>query len=161
MSDRNVRPFGLASLEVEEYCKKTFPYMEITPSEYINTRDAFLQLMTSDYHLYNYRDKYLDEWIGIIRNIYPGFYVYFDMDDIKEDFPYTTMSPEEYAARHSHDIHCFGLHLYYYKDEVFEKWLLRLGKILYSNDLIDHCRKTLLTPEEIEIIEEESRTMEF
>ena len=79
----------------------------------------------------------------------------------KEHFPYTSMSPEEYAARRSHRIACFGFHHYCYKDKELEQWLLRLGQIIFDQDLIAHYRKILLTPEERKKIEQEAENIEW
>ena len=72
-------------------------------------------------------------------------------------FP-TSMSPEEYAARESHTIMCFGLHEFRFRDAKLDQWIQRLGEILTTPGLRDDYRRQFLTPEEYErILTEEAQ----
>ena len=66
----------------------------------------------------------------------------------KAMFPYRSMSPEEFAARRSHGIACFGLHRRTYGDPEFGQWVRRLGAILGDADETDRCRRNYLALDE-------------
>jgi hypothetical protein len=53
--------------------------------------------------------------------------------DARELFPFA-MSPEEYAARHAHEWYCFSFDDYRYADPVMERWIHRLGDILFRRE---------------------------
>jgi hypothetical protein len=57
-------------------------------------------------------------------------------------------SPEEYVARFSHGIMCWGFDEYDYPDRDFDRWIKRVSEILPDFELKEHYRRTLLTPEE-------------
>lgn len=60
--------------------------------------------------------------------------------DAREMFPLAT-SPEEYAARHAHDWYCFSFDDYRYADPVMERWIHRLGDILFEREGGAHRRR--------------------
>jgi hypothetical protein len=68
-------------------------------------------------------------------------------------FPWQTMSVEEYAARHSHTIGAFSLDSYSFSDQRFDAWMTQLGAILRDTDRARQCRRTFLTPDECTKIE--------
>ncbi len=69
-------------------------------------------------------------------------------EDVRRYFPYQTMSPEEYAARHSHAVECYAYGCFQYKDSAIGIWARRLGAILDDPTEIENCRKRFLTPDE-------------
>jgi len=52
--------------------------------------------------------------------------------DARELFPFLAMTPEEYAARHGKDWYCFSFDDYRYSDPVLDRWIQRLGDILFQ-----------------------------
>ena len=65
-------------------------------------------------------------------------------DDIK-------LSPEEYAARHSHKFQLFSWDEHRYSDPEFDAWIQSLARILRSPNYlhdISELRDKYLTPEE-------------
>lgn len=71
-----------------------------------------------------------------------------------ELFPWKTMSPAEYAARHSHLIGEFTLDRRQYPDPGFNQWISALGSILSSSLKVQECRQQYLTPAERADIDE-------
>ena len=71
-------------------------------------------------------------------------------EDYKSQFPYLDMSPEEYVARHSHNILCFGLHLYQFRDSRLKEWFVALHGLLRDRKRVLDLRRQYLTPSEIE-----------
>src|SRR5438445_7865424 len=67
------------------------------------------------------------------------------------------MSPEEYAARKSHLLGCFGLHLYQYRDPNLGAWVRRLGEIFESAEEIDRCRKRYLSADELKEVHKQEQ----
>ena len=63
-------------------------------------------------------------------------------------FPWKTMSPEEYAARHSHLIGEFSLDRRQYSNDGFAQWISALGSILRSPLKVRECRQRFLTSAE-------------
>jgi hypothetical protein len=66
------------------------------------------------------------------------------------------MTPEEYAARFAHDWMCFSFDDYRYPDARMERWIHRLGDILFQREgapSIEELRLRYLTAEEREAIE--------
>jgi len=53
--------------------------------------------------------------------------------DARELFP-LDMTPDEYAARHASDWFCFSFDDYRYTDRELERWIHRLGDILFARD---------------------------
>jgi hypothetical protein len=77
----------------------------------------------------------------------------------KRLFPFE-MSPEEYAARHAHQWYCFSMDDYRYADARIERWIHRLGDILFQRDgapSVRELREQYLTKEEREIVEAKER----
>lgn len=52
--------------------------------------------------------------------------------DAREWFPIGKMSPEEYAAREGHRWYCFSFDDYRYADPEVDRWIQRLGDILFK-----------------------------
>jgi len=79
--------------------------------------------------------------------------------DALELFPFD-MSPDEYAARHAHKWYCFSYDDYRYSDGYVERWIQRLGDILFRREgapSLDELRARYLTDEERLKIEEQER----
>lgn len=79
--------------------------------------------------------------------------------DAQTLFPFD-MSPEEYAARHAHLWFCFSYDDYRYTDPAVERWIHRLGDILFQREgapSIDELRARYLSEEERRAIEEKER----
>ena len=75
----------------------------------------------------------------------------------KELFP-LELSPDEYAAREEHHWLCFSFDEYRYADPEMERWVHRLGDILFQREgapLLDELRARYLTDEERRRIAEE------
>jgi hypothetical protein len=51
--------------------------------------------------------------------------------DARELFP-LDITPEEYAARHGKDWYCFSFDDYRYSDPELDRWIQRLGDILFN-----------------------------
>ncbi len=67
-----------------------------------------------------------------------------------------SMSPEEFAARHSHRILCSSFDEYEYSDPIVDRWIRRFHFIvLRSPELLQFYRQQYLTAEEIAAIEDE------
>ncbi len=81
----------------------------------------------------------------------------------KDCFPeYQKISPEEYAARFSHQWGCFSFHEYTYQDPALNVWIQRLAEILFGDfEAIDNYRKEFLTDEEITAIEADEQDEDF
>lgn len=170
--DSKVRCYT-ASAELEKEVKEKLPYKKMTPLEYDDwsSQDRnikFMYLDTPDekghaitannLYLYLFQDKELDKWIQGVGEIYYGLAGVEMEEDAKKDFPYKTMSPEEYAVRFGYTIGAFSLHCYRYRDKELERWLCRLYVLLITPGLIEYYKKTLLTPEELaEITERENK----
>ncbi|HET8578010.1 MAG TPA: hypothetical protein VFO18_13000 [Methylomirabilota bacterium] len=61
------------------------------------------------------------------------------------------LSPEEFAARYAHTILCFSLDEVRYADPALDRWIGRLGDILFHRNgapTVDELRERLLSPEE-------------
>jgi hypothetical protein len=69
-------------------------------------------------------------------------------EDIEALFPWREMTPEEYAARHSHCIGCYSFHRMRYRNPEIGRWAVRLGELLTSTEEMERVRRELLTPEE-------------
>ncbi|HYM59457.1 MAG TPA: hypothetical protein VEZ11_01050, partial [Thermoanaerobaculia bacterium] len=70
--------------------------------------------------------------------------------DARELFP-IAMSPDEYAARHAHQWYCFSFDDYRYSDPGLDRWVQRLGDILFERDgapSIDELRARYLSEDE-------------
>jgi hypothetical protein len=67
-------------------------------------------------------------------------------------FPFESMSPEEYAARHGEDWLCCALPSYCFQDEKLDAWIQRFGEILFTPGLMRKYQEELLTPDELERI---------
>jgi hypothetical protein len=59
------------------------------------------------------------------------------------------LSPEEYAARHAHQWLCFSYHRYRYRDPALGAWVRRVGELLFDEEELEHCRRRILTSEEL------------
>ena len=73
----------------------------------------------------------------------------------KELFP-LDMSPEEYAARHAHNWMCFSFDDYRYPDARLERWIHRLGDIMFGREgapPMRELRERYLTDEERRAVE--------
>jgi hypothetical protein len=66
----------------------------------------------------------------------------------KMKIPWREMSPEEYAARHSHEIYCFSLDQVRIRDPELAAWARRLHEILFNPAEIKRLRRECLTVEE-------------
>ena len=66
-----------------------------------------------------------------------------------ELFPYTTLSPEEYAGREGTKWDCFSFDNYRFQNALLDAWIQRLGKILFNPGLVEQYQSQYLTPEEI------------
>lgn len=69
--------------------------------------------------------------------------------EIREQFPFETMSAEEFAARNASEILCFSLDEYAYSDAKLDAFMQRLGEILRDWNLVNQYRKIYLTDEEM------------
>jgi hypothetical protein len=70
--------------------------------------------------------------------------------DARQLFP-LDIPPEEYAARHAHEWVCFGFDDYRYSDVELQRWIHRLGDILFRRDgapSVDELRHRYLTEAE-------------
>ena len=67
----------------------------------------------------------------------------------KAEFPYLSMTPEEYAARKASVIWVFSDHRYKYRDERLKQWLQRVFDILRDRKKVAEARQQYLTPEEV------------
>jgi hypothetical protein len=66
-------------------------------------------------------------------------------------FPFwRTVSPEEFVARRSLGIMCWGFGGYTYPDPDFTQWIHRVTQLLANPAACNLCRKQFLTPEEYE-----------
>jgi hypothetical protein len=75
----------------------------------------------------------------------------------REMFPFA-VSPEEYAAREGHMWLCFSFDDYRYSDPDVERWVHRLGDILFRRDgapSLDDLRAHYLSEEERRQIQSE------
>ncbi|MGA2498952.1 MAG: hypothetical protein ABSH20_14515 [Tepidisphaeraceae bacterium] len=63
----------------------------------------------------------------------------------KATFPYLSMSPEEYVARHSHTILCFSLHDFKYRDDRLKAWLQNVFDLLCNRERVLELRRQYLT----------------
>ncbi len=61
-----------------------------------------------------------------------------------------TVSPEEFVARHSLGIMCWGFGQYTFPDPEFTRWIHRVTQLLANSAASDECRKQFLSPEEYE-----------
>jgi len=73
---------------------------------------------------------------------------------LKEQYPYRTMHPEEYVARNAHNIGCFGIWRWKYRDPVFAAWLLGVYENLHDRARLEACRDRFLTVEESKRVRE-------
>jgi hypothetical protein len=72
------------------------------------------------------------------------------------------LSPEEYAARHSHWILCFSLGDLRYSGPALDAWVQRFNDILSQQNgapKIEDLREKLLTPEERQNIQQQIQDM--
>src|SRR5262245_44012047 len=68
----------------------------------------------------------------------------------REMFP-LNVSPDEYAAREAHHWLCFSFDDYRYSDPAMERWIHRLGDILFGRNgapSLDDVRRRYLTEAE-------------
>jgi len=75
--------------------------------------------------------------------------------DARRIFPFD-MSPDEYAARHAHEWYCFSFDDYRYADPAMERWIQRLGDILFRREgtpSLNELRARYLTADERRAIE--------
>ena len=75
--------------------------------------------------------------------------------DARTMFPFD-MSPDEYAARHAHLWYCFSFDDYRYADPAMDRWIQRLGDILFRREgmpSVDELRAKYLTADERRAIE--------
>ena len=77
----------------------------------------------------------------------------------EEDFPipWRKVTPEEYVARQWHCIECCSLHLYTYDDDALNDWIARFAKIIASDELVEHARKSVLSSSEYNLVQKEMR----
>jgi hypothetical protein len=68
--------------------------------------------------------------------------------DIEAHFPWGEMTPEEYAARHAHQIGCYSLDRMRYRDPAIGCWAVRLGEVLARPAELERARREWLTPAE-------------
>lgn len=61
-----------------------------------------------------------------------------------------TVSPEEFVARRSLGIMCWGFGQYTYPDPEFTRWIQQVTRLLASAEESDRCRKQFLSPEKYE-----------
>ena len=76
--------------------------------------------------------------------------------DARRMFP-LDISPEEYAARHAHEWYCFSFDDFRYRDPAVERWIHRLGDILFRREgapALDDLRARYLSDKERKAIEE-------
>jgi hypothetical protein len=66
----------------------------------------------------------------------------------KEQYPFRTMSPEEYVARHAHGIGAFSIWEWKFRDLAFAEWLLAVHVNLHDRAKREACREQFLTAEE-------------
>ena len=59
-----------------------------------------------------------------------------------------TVSPEEFVARRSLGIMCWGFGRYTYPDPEFTRWIEQVTRLLASVEESDRCRKQFLNQEE-------------
>jgi hypothetical protein len=69
--------------------------------------------------------------------------------DAQQLFPYRTMSPEEYAARHGVDWGSFSFDVYRYRDEALDVWIAALGRIFSTPGRVAECQVAWLTEAEL------------
>jgi hypothetical protein len=70
-------------------------------------------------------------------------------DQYQALYPYLRMSPEEYVARRSHGILCFGLHRFEYRDTRLTQWFESVHALLHNRKRVHDLRRQYLTPAEI------------
>ena len=61
-------------------------------------------------------------------------------DRAADVWPYRTMSPEEYAARHGDALGCIGLEEWTHKPEVYD-WLAKVAAICADPERLAECRR--------------------
>ena len=74
-------------------------------------------------------------------------------ESVKESFPYLTMSPEEWVARHSHRVGSFGICKWQYRDQQLKVWLVRAYEFMHDKETRLRLRREFLTVEEQREIE--------
>jgi hypothetical protein len=65
------------------------------------------------------------------------------------------LSPEEYAARHAHQIGLFSLHRHPYRDPALGAWVRRVGEILDSEEELNRCQRRFLSTAELADVQQE------
>ena len=66
-------------------------------------------------------------------------------------FPFwRTVTPEEFVARRSLGIMCWGFGQHSYPDPKFTHWIHQVTRLLASPEESDRCRKQFLSPEKYE-----------
>ena len=65
-------------------------------------------------------------------------------------FPFETMSPEEYVARHGHMVWFASYEEYRYRSAAFDVWINEMYRILRDIDNLQSVRLRYCTEEEIE-----------
>ena len=66
---------------------------------------------------------------------------------------WTTMSPEEWAARFSHTVLCSSFDRYRYRNQALQSWIYRLHEIMTDPGAVKECRRRFLADREIADIE--------
>ena len=69
--------------------------------------------------------------------------------DASRLFPFTSMSPEEYAAREGVNWLCFSFADFRYRDPVLDAWIQTLGRIFTTPGKLKECQQAWLTPAEL------------
>jgi hypothetical protein len=80
------------------------------------------------------------------------------MENTVQEMMSCGLSPDEYAARWAHNIYCFSLDQYRYRDVVLQAWIHTLGVILFQKNgapNLNDLRAKFLTNEEIQKIQEQ------
>ncbi len=58
------------------------------------------------------------------------------------------MTPEVYAAKHSHRIGCFSYDEFSFRDKDLERWIYRFCEIFHDPNKLEECRRKHLTEAE-------------
>jgi hypothetical protein len=84
------------------------------------------------------------------------------MENTVQEMMSCGLSPDEYAARWAHNIYCFSLDQYRYRDVVLQAWIHTLGAILFQKNgapNLNDLRAKFLTNEEIQEIQEQENDL--
>ncbi|BBC26535.1 hypothetical protein ABRG53_4278 [Pseudanabaena sp. ABRG5-3] len=80
------------------------------------------------------------------------------MEHVAQEIMSCGISPDEYAARWAHNVYCFSLDQYRYRDVVLQSWIHSLDAILSQKNgapNLSDLRAKFLTPEEIQEIQDQ------